>query len=124
MGASDSFSWAVLAKPDAAEGLPMRSGFAWIAFVIMTTLHAAAFYSLLGSVGVVSSGIVKGMTTSTYVMISGFAFCSVEAHYCLNQKTMLSSAICVPSVVCYSFATAQARAATAKCTDLGGQKEE
>merc|ERR1712050_776964 len=124
MGASDSFSWSVLARPDAVSGLPMNSGPAWMGFVIMTTLHAAAFYSLLGSVGVVSSGIVKGMTTSTYVMISGFAFCSLEGHYCLNSKTILSSMICVASVVCYSFATAQARAATAKCTDLGGQKEE
>jgi len=96
--------------------LPMSSGLAWIAFVVMTTLHAAAFYSLLGSVGVVSSGIVKGMTTSTYVMISGFAFCSLEGHYCLNSKTLLSSLICVTSVVCYSFATAQARAATSKLT--------
>lgn len=121
---SDSFSWSVLARPDAVNGLPMSSGLAWIAFVVMTTLHAAAFYSLLGSVGVVSSGIVKGMTTSTYVMISGFAFCSVEGHYCLTYKTMLSSLICVASVVCYSFATAQARAATAQLTDLGGKKEE
>jgi hypothetical protein len=110
---SDSFSWSVLWANDAAKGLPMNSGPAWIAFVITTTLHAAAFYSLLGSVGVVSSGIVKGMTTSAYVLISGAAFCSVEAHYCLNLKTMISAAICVTSVICYSLATAHARASAA-----------
>jgi hypothetical protein len=114
---SDSFSWSVLWTDDVANGLPMTSGSAWIAFVITTTLHAAAFYSLLGSVGVVSSGIVKGMTTSAYVLISGFAFCSVEAHYCLNSKTLLSAAICVTSVVCYSLATAHARAAAEKTSE-------
>jgi len=111
---SESFSWSSLWKTDAAVGVPMSSGPAWVAFVVMTTLHAASFYSLLGSVGVVSSGIVKGMTTSTYVMISGFAFCGVQSHYCLNSKTMLSSAICVASVICYSVATAHARAAAVK----------
>jgi hypothetical protein len=123
---SDSFSWSALFKADAAAGLPMNSGPAWMAFVFMTTLHAAAFYSLLGSVGVVSSGIVKGMTTSTYVVLSGFAFCSIQDHYCVNSKTMLSSAICVVSVICYSFATAQARAAlvAAKVTETETKPED
>jgi drug/metabolite transporter (DMT)-like permease len=120
---SDSFLWSSLWKSDAVEGLPMNSGTAWIAFVIMTTLHACAFYSLLGSVGVVSSGIVKGMTTSTYVMISGLAFCSIESHYCLSPKTLLSSAICVSSVICYSLATASARAAAAKLEEPVSTKD-
>jgi len=106
----ESFSFASLVVQDAAAGVPMRSGAAWLGFVFSTAVHAGAFFSLLGNVGTVSSGIVKGMTTSTYVLFSGWAFCGVDGSYCLTWRTLISGAICAISVVCYSLATTRAKA--------------
>merc|ERR1719410_189060 len=106
---SEHFSFASLSVQDAADGVPMRSGAAWLGFVFSTAVHAGAFFSLLGKVGTVSSGIVKGMTTSTYVLISGLTFCGVDGSYCLTWRTLTSGAICASSVVCYSLATKRAK---------------
>jgi len=105
----EHFSFASLSVQDAADGVPMRSGAAWLGFVFSTAVHAGAFFSLLGNVGTVSSGIVKGMTTSTYVLISGLVFCGVDGSYCLTWRTLTSGAICAISVVCYSLATKRAK---------------
>jgi len=104
------FSFASLSIQDAAAGVPMRSGAAWFGFVLATAVHAGSFFSLLGSVGTVSSGIVKGMTTSTYVLLSGLAFCGLDGNYCLTSRTLISAAICAISVVCYSLASKRAQA--------------
>jgi len=105
----ERFSFASLSVQDAADGVPMRSGVAWFGFVFSTAVHAGAFFSLLGSVGTVSSGIVKGMTTSTYVLLSGWAFCGVDGSYCLTWRTLTSGAVCAVSVICYSLATKRAK---------------
>eukprot|EP00418_Pyrodinium_bahamense_P043419 CAMPEP_0179202650 /NCGR_PEP_ID=MMETSP0796-20121207/100945_1 /TAXON_ID=73915 /ORGANISM="Pyrodinium bahamense, Strain pbaha01" /LENGTH=339 /DNA_ID=CAMNT_0020907379 /DNA_START=223 /DNA_END=1242 /DNA_ORIENTATION=+ len=110
---SDHFSLSSLVAQDAAPGLPMNSGPAWFGFVFSSGVHAGCFFSLLGRVGTVSSGVVKGMTVSCYVLLSGLAFCGVDAGYCLNFWTLSSAAVCVSSVFCYSLATARAKAAAA-----------
>lgn len=111
---SDHFQWSSLVKNDRTGGVTLDSGIAWAGFVLSASLHACCFFMLLGSVGVVSSGICKGCTVSCYVLLSGVAFCGVQSHYCLNKKTLLSAAICVSSVLCYSWATLRANAAKAK----------
>merc|ERR1719362_1081009 len=127
--AREHFSLSSIIVQDAANGVPMRSGAAWFGFVFSTAVHAGAFFSLLGNVGTVSSGIVKGMTTSTYVIISGFAFCAADGSYCLTWRTITSGAICAISVVCYSLATKLAKKAQAAQTlasatsDSGVSKE-
>jgi len=114
----EHFTWSSLWVQDASGGVPMRSGLAWLGFVLSTAVHAGAFFSLLGSVGTVSSGIVKGMTTSAYVLLSGLVFCSVDGSYCLNWRTLASAGVCVTSVLCYSVATSLARARSAKDAKL------
>lgn len=111
---SDNFTFDSLMVQDRAAGLPMSSGPAWVGFVFCTAVHAGAFFSLLGSVGSVSSGIVKGATVAAYVLLSGTIFCSVNSSYCLNWRTLCSAAVCVSSVIAYSLATTQAKKVVAK----------
>jgi len=116
---SDHFTWASLIRNDSVTGVPLSSGIAWFGFVGAASVHACCFFTLLGSVGVVSSGIVKGMTTSCYVLLSGFSFCSVDSHYCLTSRTLASAAVCVFSVLCYSIATKRASMAHTRGQVIG-----
>lgn len=111
---SDHFRFGSLMVQDRAAGLPMSSGTAWVGFVFCTALHAGCFFSLLGSVGSVSSGIVKGATVAAYVLLSGTMFCGVSSSYCLNWRTLCSAAICVSSVLFYGLASAHAKKPVAK----------
>merc|ERR1740130_1676010 len=86
---------------------------AFVGFVLSSAVHAVAYFNLLGSIGVVSCGVMKGLTTAGYVTISAIAFCGIAAKYCINWQTAISSVVCVGGVMVYSYATANASKAAA-----------
>merc|ERR1712072_202683 len=92
--------------------------FFWVGFVICSGVHAVAYFSLLGKIGVVSCGVMKGLTTAGYVCLSAAAFCSIESKFCATQQTKLSAVICIAGVLCYAIATATANENTNKTKDV------
>mmetsp|Transcript_462 Transcript_462/g.1073 ORF Transcript_462/g.1073 Transcript_462/m.1073 type:complete len:410 (+) Transcript_462:198-1427(+) len=101
--------WAELSKsqPDV-----MYTNFtAWLCFFFSSSLHALAYYFLLGSIGNVSLGVMKGLTTVGYVAMSAVLLCGEgkAEKYCMSWPTGISSAIVVLGVLLYTLATADAK---------------
>lgn len=98
---------------------------AWLGFVISSAVHALAYYNLLGSIGVVSCGVMKGLTTVGYVTLSAVVLCeraqvidpkdatklisNPSEKYCLTTKTFVSSLFCFAGVVIYSVFSSKAK---------------
>lgn len=95
------------------ELTPMSNAVAWGGFVLSSAIHAVAYYSLLGSIGVVSCGVMKGLTTAGYVALSVILLCNNEVAdlkgYCMTQSTVISSVLCVIGVLIYSVFSAKAQ---------------
>jgi len=93
--------------------VPFSSACAWIFFVVASAVHAVAYYSLLGSIGVVSCGVMKGLTTAGYVTLSAAVLCDKDVKAkvgsCMTWRTGIASVICVMGVVFYSVATSKAQ---------------
>jgi len=89
------------------ELAPFSSGVAFIGFVLASAVHAIAFYNLMGSIGVVSCGVMKGLTTAGYVILSYVLLCDREnpklAGWCMSWRTAISTVFCVIGVMIYSF---------------------
>lgn len=97
----------------------------WLGFVISSAVHALAYYNLLGSIGVVSCGVMKGLSTVGYVTLSAIVLCDRTElidpkdatkvisnpleKYCLSQKTVVSSVFCFVGVVIYSIYSSTAK---------------
>merc|ERR1712048_48771 len=96
-----------------AKEVPFSSAQAWFFFVVASAVHAAAYYFLLGSIGVVSCGVMKGLTTAGYVTLSAILLCDKDvrskAGSCMTWRTGIASVVCVAGVVFYSVATSMAR---------------
>ncbi len=62
-----------------------------VGLLIASWLHAAAFFFLLGNIGVVSCSMVKGAQTGTYVMLSHFLWCDYEKNpkQCIDTYLLL-----------------------------------
>jgi len=89
------------------ELAPFSSGVAFIGFVLASAVHAIAFFNLMGSIGVVSCGVMKGLTTAGYVILSYVLLCDREnpklAGWCMTWRTAISTVLCVIGVMIYSF---------------------
>jgi len=92
---------------------PMISGVALIGFIFSSTVHAVSYYNLLGSIGVVSCGVMKGLTTAGYVFFSIMLLCGKNGQqWCVSSPvgpTVLASVFCVGGVLFYAMATAEAQ---------------
>jgi drug/metabolite transporter (DMT)-like permease len=97
---------------------PMNGGLAWIGFVAASAVHAIAYFRLLGSIGVVSTGVMKGAVTAAYVALSAVIMCDMNqtsspdlSKFCVQKKpeTAISALICVVGVLVYTYFTAQAQ---------------
>jgi hypothetical protein len=89
---------------------PMSNLWAWLGFVLSSAIHAVAYYNLLGSIGVVSCGVMKGLTTVGYVTLSVVLLCDagnpVLSGWCLTPRTTASCLCCVAGVLVYSVFSA------------------
>jgi len=89
-----------------SDETPMANLSAWVGFVLSSALHALAFFNLLGSLGVVSCGVMKGMTTAGYVTISAIFLCDaaspVKQRNCMTSITGASSSVSVLGVLIYT----------------------
>ena len=80
-----------------------------------------AYFVLLGQIGVVSSGVVKGLSTALYVILAFFLFyfglSAEEVHtlhrekYGISVWSALACVLCVAGVVLYAMAADAARTA-------------
>lgn len=98
-------SVATMWHTDPLGRVSMSNFWALVGFVVSSAVHAIAFFTLLGSIGVVSCGVMKGLTTAGYVTISAALFCSVDKKYCPHLDTVMSAVTCVLGVLMYSYAT-------------------
>jgi drug/metabolite transporter (DMT)-like permease len=94
---------------------PMTNGAAWVGFVASSAVHAVSYFFLLGSIGVVSVGVMKGLTTAGYVTLSAIVLCdSAEPTlrgFCPDRRTIVAVCVCVTGVLLYSIASKHAKQA-------------
>jgi drug/metabolite transporter (DMT)-like permease len=74
----------------------------YVALTFVSFLHALTFYWLLGKVGCVDAGVMKGCQSVAVFIISHFAFCSIQASQCLTTHKAMALVIVVTGVVIYS----------------------
>lgn len=96
----------------------MSNLIAFLLFVACSAVHAIAYFNLLGSIGNVSSGVMKGLTTACYVALSATLFCHIDRKYCATLRTVSSSIVCIIGVLLYSYATKQASRSVQLCHEI------
>eukprot|EP00443_Scrippsiella_acuminata_P039329 CAMPEP_0115362654 /NCGR_PEP_ID=MMETSP0270-20121206/102815_1 /TAXON_ID=71861 /ORGANISM="Scrippsiella trochoidea, Strain CCMP3099" /LENGTH=368 /DNA_ID=CAMNT_0002785229 /DNA_START=33 /DNA_END=1139 /DNA_ORIENTATION=- len=105
-----------------SELTPMSNLWSWCGFVLSSAVHALAYYNLLGSIGVVSCGVMKGLTTAGYVTLSAVLLCDSGCDklsgWCLTNRTVASSVCCVVGVLIYSFFSASVKEQGQKPADV------
>lgn len=74
---------------------------AYIFLIFVSFLHALTFYWLLGQVGCVDAGIMKGCQSVAVFVISHFAFCSVQASQCFTSHKATALVIVIVGVLIY-----------------------
>lgn len=88
---------------------PLVNWVAWVGFVVSSAGHALAYFTLLESIGNVSCGVMKGLTTAGYVTLSILLLCDADkrskAKYCFTWKTFFAASICVAGVFVYTYFT-------------------
>ena len=75
----------------------------FFALVVIDTIHAAAFFSLLKKLGAVPSALLKGVQTIAVVGISAMAFCGTEESQCLTSMKAISIVTVLSGVICYGL---------------------
>ena len=96
----------LVTAPIAAKG-----GNEWhicIAFMLlafMGFLHAVSFYHLLGHVGSVATGVLKGVQSVAVLVLSHEAFCAIESSQCFNVYKGVSLVVVLSGVYFYSVST-------------------
>ncbi|CAD7932402.1 unnamed protein product [Amoebophrya sp. A25] len=83
---------------------------AWIGIIgllISSWLHAASFFFLLGNIGVVSCGMVKGAQTGSYVVLSHMLWCDYDSNpkQCIDTFTGIATGLSIGGVLVYSYAS-------------------
>ena len=76
-----------------------------IGLLFSAWLHCTAFFFLLGTIGVVSCGMVKGGQTGAYVVLCHFLWCEKDAKYCIDMWTGLATGLSIVGVLVYSFSS-------------------
>ena len=74
-------------------------GFALL--VLVDTIHAASFFTLLKNIGAVASALLKGLQMVIVIALSAFFFCSKESSQCLTVSKVLSALLVLSGVICY-----------------------
>lgn len=86
---------------------------AWSLLVVANGGHAWAFFQMLGSIGAVSSGMLKALQTVTVFTFSAVFFCSYEASQCFTPMRAVSVTLVLVGITTFSFGSQQAAAAGA-----------
>lgn len=80
--------------------ISILSGF--LLLVVIDTLHAAAFFTLLKNIGAVGSALLKGIQTVVVIVLSALLFCGREESQCLNWNKVLSASLVLGGVFLYA----------------------
>jgi drug/metabolite transporter (DMT)-like permease len=79
------------------------AAFSLLAF--MGFLHAVSFYHLLGHVGSVATGVMKGVQSVAVLLLSHEVFCSIEATQCFTRSKGVSLVVVLWGVFYYTAHT-------------------
>lgn len=74
---------------------------------LMGFLHAVSFYHLLGQLGSVATGVMKGVQSVAVLVLSHEAFCSVESAQCFTVCKGVSLVVVLSGVFVYMAHTAK-----------------
>ena len=69
--------------------------------VLVDTIHAASFFTLLKNIGAVASALLKGLQMVIVIALSAIFFCSRESTQCLTTSKVLSALLVLSGVICY-----------------------
>lgn len=95
----------VLAPIEARQGDLKHIGIAYLLLAFMGFLHAVSFYHLLGHVGAVATGVMKGVQSVAVLLLSHEAFCGVERAQCFTVSKGVSLVVVLCGVFYYSAHT-------------------
>merc|ERR1712216_1055188 len=79
-------------------------------FWVASLVHAVAFFFLLGRIGVVSCGMVKGAQTAAYVLMAHYFWCKEgdpDTSKCIDRWTGAATVLCCTGVLIYSWASSE-----------------
>jgi len=76
--------------------------FSFFFLVLDCLAHALCFYNLLGSVGSVTTGVMKGVQTVLVFVFSHFFFCKIQQSQCFTVEKGFSLVTVVFGVLLYS----------------------
>lgn len=103
---------------------PLVNWIAWIGFVLSRAGDSLVYFTLLGSIGNVSLGVMKGFTSKGYVVLSVVVLCNPDrpstAKYCFTWKLFFSATICFLGVLIYARFTKVADKTSSSLVDAPG----
>ena len=110
--------------PIAAHGGDLRYiSAAYLLLAVMGFLHAVSFYHLLGQLGSVATGVMKGVQSVAVLVLSHEAFCAVESTQCFTVYKGVSLVVVLSGVYFYMAHTSVPSVVTAdkmRCTSEKG----
>jgi drug/metabolite transporter (DMT)-like permease len=91
----------VMAPIAARQGNLSTIMVAYLSLTLMGFLHAVSFYHLLGQLGSVATGVMKGVQSVAVMVLSHAAFCGVETSQCFTSYKGLSLVVVLFGVYFY-----------------------
>uniref|UniRef100_A0A7S2UVC2 Sugar phosphate transporter domain-containing protein n=1 Tax=Fibrocapsa japonica TaxID=94617 RepID=A0A7S2UVC2_9STRA len=76
---------------------------AYLALAVVNALHAGAFFQLLGGIGSVSTGVVKGVQAVTVFAVSHVLYCHLQQSQCFSYPKGAALIVVVFGVMLYSL---------------------
>jgi len=76
-------------------------GLGWL--ILIDTIHAAAFFTLLQNVGAVASALMKGVQCLVVIVFSALFYCPTEKSQCLTGSKIFSAILVLMGVLGYGI---------------------
>eukprot|EP00547_Thalassionema_nitzschioides_P013384 CAMPEP_0194262430 /NCGR_PEP_ID=MMETSP0158-20130606/46543_1 /TAXON_ID=33649 /ORGANISM="Thalassionema nitzschioides, Strain L26-B" /LENGTH=143 /DNA_ID=CAMNT_0039002587 /DNA_START=826 /DNA_END=1254 /DNA_ORIENTATION=- len=90
--------------PSKSIHLSVLLGFSGL--VLIDTVHAASFFTLLKSVGAVTSALLKGVQCLVVMALSALFYCPTEPSQCLTGMKIFSALLVLTGVAGYGAGSA------------------
>jgi hypothetical protein len=95
----------------------------FLSLVLIDTIHAAAFFTLLKTLGAVASALLKGIQAIAVVGISAIVFCQTEKSQCLTTVKTLSIVSVLSGVICYGLGSKEHKMDKDRVRDIGAHSQ-
>jgi hypothetical protein len=95
-----------------ASSTTVACGF--ISLFLVSTIHAASFFSLLQQAGAVGAALLKGLQTVVVVVVSAILFCAKEDAQCLTPTKSLRLVLVLSGMMVYSSKSSNTKTVSRK----------